>query len=54
MRDDATISGKARPLFFASKKLDIVLSSYLQERVTQRVEAEATSAYRGLDPSLLS
>ncbi len=50
MRDDATISGKARPLFFASQKLDVVLSSYLQERVTQRGEAEATSAYRGLDP----
>lgn len=50
MREEVTISGKARPLFFASRKLDEVLASYLQEREAQCGEAEATSAYRGLDP----
>lgn len=50
MREEVTISGKARPLFFASRKLDAVLDSYLRERVSQRNGNDAASTYRGLDP----
>ena len=50
MRAEAAITGKARPLFFASRKLDAVLASYLQERVALGAGTGTTSDYRGLDP----
>ena len=50
MREEVTISGKARPLFFSSRKLDAVLDSYLQERVTKLGGYDSVAYYRNLDP----
>lgn len=47
----ASISGKSRPLFFASRKLDEALDAYLAERVARGHGVANTSAYRGLDPA---
>ncbi|MFZ5506822.1 MAG: site-specific integrase [Pseudomonadota bacterium] len=46
----ASISGKARPLYFASRKLDDALDAYLAERVVLGHGVTNASAYRGLDP----
>jgi integrase len=46
----AAISGKPRPLHFASKKLDVALDAYLAERVVQGHGVSDNPAYRGLDP----
>ena len=46
----ASISGKSRPLYFASRKLDDALDAYLAERVALGHGAADSDAYRGLDP----
>jgi integrase len=53
MPASASISGRARPLYFASRKLDDALDAYLVERVAQGHGVSAFSACRGLDPSSL-
>jgi len=47
---DASITGKARPLFFASRKLDEALGHYLREREEQRQATGLSESHRGLDP----
>ncbi len=46
----ASISGKSRPLYFASRKLDDALDAYLAERVARGHGIADGSAYRRLDP----
>lgn len=50
LRAEATITGRSRPLFFASSKLDDALSAYLRVRLESRQGLGLTSAFRGLDP----
>ncbi len=50
MRAEAANSGKARPLYFTSAKLNAALDRYLQERFDEGLGLGACSAYRGLDP----
>lgn len=50
MRAEAAIGGKARPLYFASQKLDKLLAPYLQERLEQRLGMGEPGQFRGLDP----
>lgn len=46
----ASISGKARPLFFASSKLDEAMGGYLRERLERGHGIGDAGAFRGLDP----
>ncbi len=50
MRAEAALGGKARPLYFASTKLDALLASYLQERLEQQLGLGEPGLFRGLDP----
>lgn len=50
LRAEVTITGKSRPLFFASSKLDEALSVYLQLRVESGHGLGQPSTFRGLDP----
>lgn len=50
MRAEVAIGGKIRPLYFASSKLDELLSTYLQERVEQKLGLSELGLFRGLDP----
>lgn len=50
LRAEVAITGKARPFYFTSKRLDEVLAWYLNERVEQRLGIGGDAAYRGLDP----
>jgi integrase len=50
LRAEAAISGKARPLYFTSARLDAVLERYLSERVERGLRLGEPTAYRGLDP----
>jgi integrase len=50
MRAEAAISGKARPLYFTSTRLDGVLDRYLAERLAQGLGLGDPTAFRGLDP----
>ena len=50
LRAEATITGRSRPLFFASSKLDDALSVYLRVRLESRQGLGPTSSFRGLDP----
>lgn len=50
IRADVAITGKSRPLYFSSIRLDEVLALYLQERLDQELGVRAVDAYRGLDP----
>lgn len=50
LRAEATITGKSRPLFFASSKLDDALGAYLRVRLESRQGLGPTSSFRGLDP----
>ena len=50
LRADATITGKPRPVFFASSKLDDALSTYLRVRVECGHGLGNPSTFRGLDP----
>lgn len=47
----ASISGKSRPLYFASRKLDNALYAYLAERAARGHGIADGGAYRGLDPN---
>jgi len=46
----ASISGKARPLYFASSRLDEAMDGYLRQRVERRHGIGDACAYRGLAP----
>ncbi len=50
LRADATITGKSRPVFFASSKLDDALSTYLRVRAECGHGIGNPSLFRGLDP----
>ena len=46
----ASITGKARPLYFASRRLDEALELYLRERLERGHGVGQPGAWRGLDP----
>jgi integrase len=50
MRAEIAIGGKARPLYFASQKLDRLLALYLEERLEQGLGLGEPGRFRGLDP----
>ena len=50
LRVEASITGRARPLFFASSKLDEALSHYLQQRRALVQGVSDFESYRGLLP----
>ncbi|MBE0550544.1 MAG: site-specific integrase [Rubrivivax sp.] len=50
LRAEAAITGKPRPLYFTSTRLDDALAAYLSERVEQGQGVTTGSGYRGLDP----
>jgi integrase len=50
LRAEVAISGKARPMFFTSTRLDTVLDRYLEERLAQGWGVGVPDAFRGLDP----
>jgi integrase len=50
MRAEAANSGKARPLYFTSARLDAALERYLVERLAEGLGRGEPAAYRGLDP----
>lgn len=50
LRAEAANSGKARPLYFTSGRLDAAMDLYLAERVAQGLGLGGSEAYRGLDP----
>lgn len=50
IRAEVAIIHKARPLFFASSRLDEALTAYLQERLVGRLGLGPDNSYRGLDP----
>lgn len=45
---EASITGRPRPLFFASRKLDDALDAYLRERVERQQGIGASAGHRGL------
>jgi integrase len=47
----ASVNGRTRPLFFASRHLDAALDRYLAERRERGQGVAPDEAYRGLDPS---
>ncbi len=47
----ASISGKPRPLYFASTKLDEALGAYITERLVRNQGLADSCDYRGLDPA---
>ena len=51
LRADATITGKSRPVFFASSKLDDALSTHLRVRSECGHGLGNPSSFRGLDPA---
>jgi len=53
LRAEAAISGKSRPLYFTSTRLDAALDHYLSERLVQGLGLGEASAYRGFDPRSL-
>lgn len=48
---EASITGRPRPLFFASRKLDEALEHYLRERAPVGQGLGGEAAFRGLDPN---
>lgn len=50
MRAEAAITGKPRPLYFTSTRLDDALAAYLGERSEHGMGTGPGSDYRGLDP----
>jgi integrase len=50
LRAEAANSGKARPLYFTSARLDAALDRYLAERLVEGLGRGEPAAYRGLDP----
>jgi len=51
MPPTASISGRSRPLYFASRKLDDALDAYLAERLARGHGVADAAAHRGLDPN---
>jgi integrase len=51
IRPDVAITGRERPLFFCSVRLEEALNAYLAERVPAQQGLGASSEYRGLDPA---
>ncbi|MES2956716.1 MAG: site-specific integrase [Pseudomonadota bacterium] len=49
-RAEVAITGKSRPLYFASSRLVQALDSYLLERLERRQGLASTPDFRGLDP----
>ncbi|MDF3831965.1 site-specific integrase [Cupriavidus basilensis] len=49
-RADVTIKSRARPLYFASRRLDECFQCYLAERLAQGLGLGRDGAFRGLDP----
>jgi len=50
VRAEVAITGKARPLYFASTRLDALLGAYLRERVEQELGLGEPGTYGGLNP----
>jgi integrase len=50
LRAEAAITGRARPLYFRSARLDEALDGYLAHRMQQPQGSTAEGPYRGLDP----
>ena len=50
LRAELTITGKSRPLFFASPRLDEALDVYLRVRIDSRHGLGNPSRFRGLEP----
>lgn len=50
LRGEAAITGRARPLYFRSGRLDEVLSAYLGDRLERGLGLGVGGQYRGLDP----
>nr|WP_297383456.1 site-specific integrase [uncultured Roseateles sp.] len=50
VRADVAITGKPRPLFFTSTRLNDALALYLAERLADGLGLGEPHAYRGLDP----
>jgi integrase len=50
LRAEAAVTGRSRPMHFASGRLDESLAEYLRERVDLRQGLGLLSDYRGLDP----
>lgn len=51
VRPEVAITGKERPLFFCSTRLEEALNAYLAERIAARQGLRADGEYRGLDPA---
>lgn len=50
LRAEVAITGKPRPLYFTSSRLDDALAAYLRERIEQGLGIAESGDYRGLDP----
>ena len=50
MREQSSVSGKSRPLYFASQRLIEAVDEYLRERVALGWGVGGSASYRGLDP----
>lgn len=51
VRPEVAITGRERPLFFCSTRLEEALNAYLAERVSAQQGLGANGEYRGLDPA---
>lgn len=51
IRREVAITGRARPLYFRSARLQEALDAYLADRVRRGLGLGASDAYRGLDPA---
>lgn len=51
IRKEVAITGRARPLFFRSARLDDALDAYLADRILRRQGLGLEGEYRGLDPA---
>lgn len=51
IRKEVAITGRARPLFFRSARLDDALDAYLADRVLRGQALGSGGEYRGLDPA---
>lgn len=50
IRPEVAITGRARPLFFRSTRLDEALDAYLSQRISGKLCLGIEGEYRGLDP----
>jgi len=50
LRAEAAVTGKERPLFFASKKAIAIIDEYLKDRLQRDQGINGRHVYRGLDP----